>query len=74
MNVDDGPEDIRWIRVLGGEKLSASSYSLLNLQEGIFFVIGEGSAFFSRLFSTQQLPSVSIRRLAGARRVSPAVL
>ena len=43
VNVDDGLEDIRWIRGLGG-KLPAASYALLpNLKKGLFFAIGEGS-------------------------------
>ena len=47
MSVDDGLEDIRWVRVLGGEKLPAASYALLpNLKKGLFFAIGEGSIFF----------------------------
>ena len=47
MNVDDGLEDIRWIRGLGGEKLPAASNTLLpNLQKGLFFAIGEGSVVF----------------------------
>ena len=51
MNVDDGLEDIRWIRGLGGEKLPAASYALLlNLKRGLSFGIGEGSRFLCRLF------------------------
>ena len=47
MNVDDGLEDIRWIRGLGGEKLPVASYALLpNLKKGLFFAIGEGSRNF----------------------------
>ena len=49
MNADDGPEDIRWIRGLGGERSPAASYALLpNLEKGsqtwkkgLFFAIGE---------------------------------
>ena len=38
VNIDDGLEDIRWIRALGGEKLPAASYALLpNLKKGLFF-------------------------------------
>ena len=76
MNVDDGLEDVKWIRGLGSEKLPAASYALLaNLKNGLFFAIGEGSRIFCRLFFTQQRPNVfCIRRLAGARHVSPAVL
>ena len=50
-NVDDGLEDIRWIRGLGGEKLPAASYDLLpNLKRGLFFAIGEGSRIFVTCF------------------------
>ena len=51
MNVDDGLEDIRWIRGLGSEKLPAASYALLpNLKKGLFFAIGEGSRNFVDCF------------------------
>ena len=51
MNVDDGLEDIRWIRGLGGEKLPAASNALLpHLKRGQFFAIGEGSRFFVACF------------------------
>ena len=51
MNVDDGLEDIRWIRGLGGEKLPAASYALLpHLKKGLFFAIGEGSRIFVACF------------------------
>ena len=51
MNVDDGLEDIRWIRGLGGEKLPAASNALLsNLKKGLFFAIGEGSRIFLACF------------------------
>ena len=47
MNVDDGLEDIRWGRRLGGERSPTASYALLpNLKNGLFFAIGEGSRFF----------------------------
>ena len=47
MIVDGGPEDIRWIRGLEGEKLPAASYAIFpNLKKGLFFPIGEGSRFF----------------------------
>ena len=49
MNVDDGLEDIRWIRGLGGEK-AASNALLPNLKTGLFFAIGEGSRFFVACF------------------------
>ena len=51
MNVDDGLEDIRCIRGLGREKLTAASYALLpNLKKSPFFAIGEGSRFFVACF------------------------
>ena len=51
MVVDDGLEDIRWIRGLGGEKLPATSNALLpNLKKGLFFAVGEGSRFFVACF------------------------
>ena len=55
VNVDDDPEYIRWIRVLGGEKLPAASYSpLLNLKKDtstwIVFAIVEGSSIFVACF------------------------
>ena len=51
MNVDDGLEDIRRIRSLGGEKLPAASYALFpNLKKGVFFPIGEGSSIFVACF------------------------
>ena len=47
VNVDDGLEDIRWIRGLGGEKLPAASNVLSNLKKRLlFFAIGEGSRIF----------------------------
>ena len=75
VNVDDGLEDIRWIRGLGGEKLPAASYALLpNLNKGLFFAIGEGSSFLSPVFYTAAPKCVCIRRLVGARHLSPVVL
>ena len=51
VNVDDGLEDIRWIRGLGGEKLPAASNALLsNLKKGLFLAIREGSRFFIACF------------------------
>ena len=51
VNVDDGLEDIRWIRDLGGEKLPAASNALLpNLKKALFFAIGEGSRNFVACF------------------------
>ena len=42
MNEDDGTEDIRWIRDLGGEWLPTAPYALLRNPEGLFLAIGEG--------------------------------
>ena len=51
VNLDDGLEDIRWIRGPGGEKLPAASNALLpNLKKGLFFAIGEGSRIFVACF------------------------
>ena len=51
MNVDDGLEDIRWIRGLGCEKLPAASNTLVpNLKKGLFFAIGDGSRIFVGCF------------------------
>ena len=51
VNVDDGLEDIRWIRGLGGEKLPAASYAILpNLKKCPFYAIGEGSRNFVACF------------------------
>ena len=62
VNVDDGLEDIRWIRGLGGEKLPAASNALLsNLKKRLFFAIGEGSRIFVACFlhSSAQMCFVS---------------
>ena len=50
VNVDNGPEDIRWIRGLGSENFPAASYALLppTWKKVHFFAIGEGSRFFRR--------------------------
>ena len=75
VNVDDGLEDIRWIRGLGGEKLPAASYALLpNLKKGLFFAIREGSRNFVAYFLHSSAQCVCIRRLAGVRHLSPVVL
>ena len=75
VSADDGLEDIRWIRGLGGEKLPAASYALLpNLKNGLFFAIGEGSRICIACFLHSRAKCVCIRRLAGARHLSPVVL
>ena len=74
MNVDDGLEDIRWIRGLGSESLPAASYALLpNLKNGLFFAIREGQFLLSVLY-TPAVKCFFIRRLVGARHISLAVL
>ena len=61
VNVDDGLEDIRWIRGLGGEKLPAASCALLqNLEKGSIFCHRRGIENFCRLFGTQQRPNVFV--------------
>ena len=51
VKVDDGLEDIRWIRGLGGEELPAAFYALLpNLKKGLFFAIGDGTRIFVACF------------------------
>ena len=51
MNVNDGLEDIRWIRALGGERLPAASYALsLNLKKTVMFCHRRGIDTFWRLF------------------------
>ena len=61
MNVDDGLEDIRWIRGLGGEKLLAASYALVpNPKKKFIFCHRRGIENFCRLFSTRQRPNVFV--------------
>ena len=61
VNVNDGLEDIRWIRGLGGEKLLTASYALLpNLKKKCIFFANEVGSRFCRLFSTQQRPNVFV--------------
>ena len=76
VKIDDGLEDIRWIRGLGSEKLPAPSYAHLSiLKKGLFFAIGEGSRIFVRpVFYTAAPKCVCIRRPASARHVSPVGL
>ena len=74
VNVDDGLEDIRCIRGLGGEKLPAASYSLLpNLKKGLFLPSERDREFLSPVFYTAAPKCVCIKRLAGARHLSPVV-
>ena len=75
VNVDDGLEDIGWIRGLGGEKLPAASNALLsNLKKRLFFAIGEDREFSSSDFYTAAPKRACIRSQAGARHLSPVVL
>ena len=53
VNVDDGLENIRWIRGLGGEKLPAASYALLpNLKKGPFVPSERDRVFLSPVLYT----------------------
>ena len=73
VNVDDGLDDIRWIRGLGGKKLPAASYALLpNMEKALFFAIGDGSRFWSSVLYTPAAKCFFLRRLAGTRHTSPA--
>ena len=75
MNVDDGLENIRWIRGLGGEKLPAASYALLpNLKKGPFVPSERDRVFLSPVLYTAAPKYVCIKRLAVARHLSPVVL
>ena len=68
MNVDDGLEDIRWIRGLGGEKLPAASYALLpNLKKCLSFAIGEGSTFFVACFLVHSSAQMCLYQTPGRR-------
>ena len=62
VNVDDGLEDIRWIRGLGGEKLPAASYvpPSPKPEKRPIFCHRRGIEKFCRLFSTQQRPKVFV--------------
>ena len=74
-NVDDGLEDIRWMRGLGGEKLPAASYALFpNLKKSLFLPSERDRKMLSPVFYTAAPKCVCIRRLAGTRHLSPAVL
>ena len=71
MNVDDGLEDIRWIRGLGGEKLPAASYALLpNPKNHLFFAIGEGSRIFVACF-LHSSAQMCLYQTSGWRRPPP---
>ena len=66
MKVEDGLEDIRSIRGLGGEKLTAGVLrSSPKPEEGLFFAIGEGSGIFVACFlpGTQQRPNVFLLKI-----------
>ena len=76
VNVDDGLEYIRWVSGLGGEKLPAASYALIpNLKKKAYFLPSERDReILSPVFYTAAPKCVCIRRLAGARDLSPVVL
>ena len=72
MNVDDGLEDIRWIRGLEGEKLPAASNALLpDLKTGLFFAIGEGSRIFVACFLPVQSSAQMCLYQTSGRRPPP---
>ena len=60
MNADDGLEDIRWIRGLGGEKLPAASYGLLPNMKNTYFLPSEREPEFLSPVFTQQRPNVFV--------------
>ena len=60
VNVDDGLEDIRWIRGLGGEKLPTASYALLPNLKKAYFCHRRGIENFCSLFSTRQRLNVFV--------------
>ena len=72
VNVDDSLEDIGWIRGLEGETLPAASNDLLsNLKKRPIFCQRRG---IEPALYTAGPKCVCIRRLAGARHLSPVVL
>ena len=73
VNIDDLQNGM-WIRGLGGERLSAMSYALRpNLKKCLIFAIGAGSRFLvASVFCTPAAKCFLLRRLAGARHISPA--
>ena len=51
MNIDDGLEDVMWIRCLGGERLPTAAYALCpNLNELFLSPREEGSIIFAVCF------------------------
>ena len=79
MNADDGLEDIRWIRGLGGERLPAAFYANSPKPEKkkVYFLSLDRDRDFCQKSSVFHSPAAKcfcIKRLAGARHVSPAVL
>ena len=76
VNVDDGFENIRCIRGLGGETLPAGSYALppKNPKKDLFFAIGEGSRNFVVCFLHSSAQMCLYQGLAGARHLSPVAL
>ena len=75
MNVDGRLEDIWWMRGLEVERLPPASYALLpNLKKGLFLPSERDREFLPSVFYTPASKCVCIRRLAGARHLSPAVL
>ena len=62
VNVDDGLEDIRWIRGLGGEKLPAASYAVLPNLKRVDFLPSKRDGDFVACFlpGTRQRPNVFV--------------
>ena len=58
MDVDDGLEDIRWIRGLGSERVPAASYALLPNLKKVYFCHRRGLEMICRLFSIHPPPTV----------------
>ena len=73
VNIDDDLQNSMWIRGLGGERLPAMSYALCpNLKKCQIFAIGAGSRSSVVCFLYTRGQMYFLRRLAGARHISPA--
>ena len=76
VNVDDGLEDIRWIRGLGARTCPRGPTLFSPKPEFLFYFLPSerDRDFLWPVFYTAAPKCVCIRRLASARHVSPAVL
>ena len=71
VNVDNGLDNIRWIRGLRGERLPAACHVLLpNLEKRLFFAVGAGPKITRSVFYTPPAEWDCIRRPAGARKIT----